>query len=60
MQKQPFTANFTVNAENQAEAARIFTALTKMVKVAEVNDLEAIANKVEKNPSLIKKALKFI
>lgn len=60
MAKQPFSFNFTVHTETKEEAVRVLTAFQKLAKVAETKDLETIANKVEKNPSLISKALKFI
>lgn len=60
MAKETFTYNFSVSAENREEAVKIMTALTKFAKAGEPSDLEKLAAKVEKNPGLIKTALKYI
>lgn len=60
MPKQPFKYNITIQAEDQAEAVKIMTALTKLPKIIEPNDLEQLANAIEKKPGLVKTALKYL
>ncbi len=56
MEKQKFTYNFTVEATTKEESVKILTALTSLTKSLVPDDLTGLANAINKNPGLIKKA----
>jgi hypothetical protein len=55
-----YTFKFTVQANSQEDANETIKAIDKIYKNVENQDLIKLANAVERNPSLVKKALSFL